>query len=209
MQFFKNLKYKLHNLPLSVWWKCRKYWKFPKINFYIGRLNKGYIYFVSTEYLKWTSKPWFPVTIACRDLCWKDKYESPRFEMPPLFSIIFGRNCDTAFQIAFWFTAPKVVNTFYTDDMPECLKYPSDYEYWESMIWYLYYAKTNGYWGEGYNQKTGDIDLKASYANYITKSITHHVGDKTYKIDEPWNMSFMTKKAKKIIEQWKKENLGE
>ena len=69
------------------------------------------------------------IFIRCRDIGWKDKYETPRYEEPPHIWIhLFGLNL-------FWYW-----------NLPKNLLYDpkKDYidDYWEQALWYLYYYNT-------------------------------------------------------------------
>lgn len=87
-----------------------------KRRFEIGLYRNHYHPFI------WCPKP-HPIQIITRDVMWKDKYDSPRYEAPPFIWIyLFG------FE-AYWYW-----NLYYTqyDDM----------DYWEQALWYLYYTDT-------------------------------------------------------------------
>lgn len=146
--------------PFRTWWKCRKYWKIPKIKLFCGRMykkeyysedstikdkqgipifkkgdvnyiQKGFIYFVSPNYLKWDKHWWNKfITIDSSDIGWKDKYNTPRYEHNPFFSIIIGTNLYKAFQFALILKCPVKRDEnywIYEDD------------YWESMLNFVYY----------------------------------------------------------------------
>lgn len=66
-----------HNL-LYHWWKVRKYFKAPKIKFYIGRIK--WIYGYPLKYNKY-------VSFNMSSLGWKDKFRNPRFEWNPYILI--------------------------------------------------------------------------------------------------------------------------
>ena len=94
---------------LQCYFKCGKYWN-P---------------------ILWCSKP-HPIQIISRDVGWKDKYDSPRYEQPPFIWIyLFGINF-----IWYW-------------DLPDHIGYnpEKDYidDYWEQALWYLYYYNTISY----------------------------------------------------------------
>lgn len=68
------------------------------------------------------------IFIRCRDVEWKDKWKSPRYEEPPHIWInLFGFNL-------FWYW-----------DLPDNTLYnpKKDYidDYWEQALWYLYYTE--------------------------------------------------------------------
>lgn len=93
----------------KTWWKARKIMKRPKLHFEFNTESsfRGY---PGNRFLSW----------ECEDVSWKDKYETPRFEMSPYFTIyLFG-----FFQI--W------VELDISDDFSES-------EYWEQLLWMLFY----------------------------------------------------------------------
>lgn len=142
--------------PFASWWKARKYFKRPKLKFYCGRTckkkhidsekfgihdvyeQKGFWPAVSTEWLRWNTFKWLPVYIYSSDIGWKDKWDSPRYERPGYFIIYFGRSYQKSWQIGFSVTAPTLFR--YND----CTKETIDEEYWESLLWYVYYSKKYG-----------------------------------------------------------------
>lgn len=84
-----------------------------------------------------------PIFIRCRDLEWKDKWNTPRYEEPPhIWIYLFG------FHLFWYWDLPK--NLFYN---------PKDYidDYWEQALWYLYYASYN-------KEKKGYDDLDINKA---------------------------------------------
>ncbi len=175
--------YKFLQCPFATWWKARKYFKRPKFKFYFGRMqkkewysgfskfiiqpyfyiDKGFRYFVSADYLKWSMSKWFPILVESRDICWKDKFDTPRYEHPGFFSIIIGRNLKTAWQFAIVVKAPNIyfLNNGKTKD-----KIHSD-AYWESILWY------NNYYKE---YKSDKPDLKKAFLSetgYLFTNNTH------------------------------------
>lgn len=148
--------------PFMTWWRARKYFKRPRIEFFFGPMWKnrgkrntqwgeiddyeyrgGYWPAASTEFLRWNRPKWsrwIPIHIFSDDICWKDKWNTPRFERPGYFMIIFGNNYHTHWQLSFLFKAPK----FFCGN--DCTHISNDDCYWESMLWYLYY-------GEDYNKE--------------------------------------------------------
>lgn len=144
---------KILQCPFMTWWKARKYFKRPKFKVYFGPMFKyrgkkntkfgefddyeykgGYWPFASTDYLKWYTPKWFPIHISSTDICWKDKYNSPRYEFPGYFIIFFGRNYRTHWQFSIVPHAPEI---YCCND---CTIKDHDENYWESILWYLYYA---------------------------------------------------------------------
>lgn len=161
----KKISFEYRN-PFNTWWKARKRFKFPHINWYIGRMQKpytyhrkpesepiegledgmtlykdtGYFYFVYYDYLAYYN--WHGITVSSSDVQWKWKYDDIRYEHPAYFSIIFGKNVRHAFQICFWLTPPKIKNRFiskYADDNIKETSVINPEDYWEPMLWY-----TNG-----------------------------------------------------------------
>lgn len=61
----------------------------------------------------------WPVYVRWTDLGWKDKYETPRFEWSPQFSVFFF-----GLQFCVWWVAP-------------C---GNDDNYYEQILWYLFYT---------------------------------------------------------------------
>ena len=138
--------------PFATWWKARKYFKRPKFKFYFGPTckihgkkeskfgeyldytQKGIWPMASTEYLKWMTPKWFPIYVMSWDIAWKDKMDDPRFENDGYFIIFFGRNYHTCWQFSFSVSAPEV----YCNN--DCTSKDFEDNYWESILWYLYYA---------------------------------------------------------------------
>ena len=150
--------------------------------------------FASWDYLKWGKPKWvqklFPLTVISRDVGWKDKYGEPRYEHPPVFSIIWGANIRRAWQFCITFTAPEadvaVPPAEYellqknsevrdlTKSMPE--------DYWETLLWYTNYS---------------DCDFKKAYRTFNHShwvvSVTDDDGnDKRVSLGSVWNPNFMT-----------------
>lgn len=173
--------------PFATWWKARKYFKRPKFKLYFGRMqkkkwytgsnkfiiqpyyyvDKGFRYFVSGDYLKWATPKWFPVLIESRDIDWKSKFDTPRYEHPGFFSIIIGRNLKTAWQFAIIVKAPDIyfLNNGKTKD-----KIHSE-AYWESILWY------NNYYEE---YKSDKPDLKKAFLSetgYLSTSNRHDLSE--------------------------------
>ena len=100
--------------PFIIWWKARRYFKFPKLRFYACR--KGYMdmFPINDDLVaKW-------VDITFRELWWKDKWRSPRHEFNPIIKLVLFRRYETG-----------VIFTNKVDDMI----------YWETILDYLYYSK--------------------------------------------------------------------
>jgi hypothetical protein len=60
-----------------------------------------------------------PIAIDSTQLGWKHKYDTPRFEWAPSFKIFFFK-----WQYCIWLNSPGDARD----------------EYWEMLLWYLYYA---------------------------------------------------------------------
>ena len=76
----------------------------------------------------WCNRPSI-IQILFRDVMWKDKYNTPRYEVPPYIWIhIYKLNLVWHWDLD---NALKLNPTNYIDD------------YWEQALWYLYYASYN------------------------------------------------------------------
>ena len=65
------------------------------------------------------------IFIRCRDVEWKDKWETPRYEEPPhIWISLFG------FNLFWYWDLPNSYN----------LKKEGVDDYWEQALWYLYYS---------------------------------------------------------------------
>lgn len=125
------------------------YWKFKNL-IYVSLTNpfktmkklKGIFkplqcYFMKGKDLafEWNPFIWIPspskIQIIARDIGWKDKWDTPRFEEPPFIWIHLFRYD----FIWFWSLAPHLPF--------------EDTNYWEQALWYLYYYRT-------YSQKLSD-----------------------------------------------------
>ena len=91
--------------PLECYFRCGKYWS-PVL---------------------WCSKPSY-IQIMTHDVSWKDKYDTPRYEVPPYIWIhLFG------FNLVWYWDLPEHQRGRLTDD------------YWEQALWYLYYYNSVSY----------------------------------------------------------------
>lgn len=162
--------YKVLQCPFATWWKARKFFKRPKFRFYFGPTcrvygkrqskfgeyldynQKGLWPMASLDYLKWRTPKWFPIHIMSWDIGWKDKWNTPRYERPGFFVIYFGRDYYTCWQFSMVVKAPEV---YCCNDCT----YPDQQDnYWESILWYLYYAHE-------YN-KTIDVNTRNGLRTY-------------------------------------------
>jgi hypothetical protein len=83
--------------------------------------NKIVKVFRKDYYITWG----WPVSIKTTQLGWKDKFESPRFEWPPQFTILFF-----GLQFCIWWNAPKL----------EGEEYSNNDKYYEMILHYLKYT---------------------------------------------------------------------
>lgn len=70
----------------------------------------------------WCSRPSI-IQVVIRDVMWKDKYDSPRYENVPPY---------------IWIHLYKINFIWYWDLYPHQIMDTSDY--WEQALWYLYYT---------------------------------------------------------------------
>ena len=97
----------------------------------------------------WCSKPAY-IHIISTDVMWKDKYNTPRYEVPPYI----------------WIHIYKLNFIWYWDLQPH-MRYKTD-DYWEQALWYLFYYNE-------YKTKVPDILSAEKYwpwQNYETKKST-------------------------------------
>ena len=184
--------YKFLQCPFKTWWKARKYFKKPKFKFYFGPMWKykgrvktkfgeyddykykgGYWPYASTDYLKWYTPKWFPIHVASSDICWKDKYNTPRYEHIGHFIIFFGRDYRKHWQFSMTVTAPE----FFCNN--DCTVKDHDDNYWESMLWYLHYANT-------YNASNNKRDIVKARNDMMNQhwSTSRQNDIKEFKIDK-------------------------
>ena len=79
----------------------------------------------------WCNRPSI-IQILFRDVMWKDKYNTPRYEVPPYI----------------WFHIYKLNLVWYWDLSPNLyLENPDNLvdDYWEQALWYLYYFDNTSY----------------------------------------------------------------
>ena len=97
---------------LKTWWKARKIMKMPKFHWRFRKWPEFYGYVT----------PGNPcISFTSRDVMWKDKYDTPRFEFSPVTSIIF---------FGYWQISVELDISGNFDE----------YEYWEQLLWMLYYT---------------------------------------------------------------------
>lgn len=125
--------------PFKTWWKVRKYFKLPHVRFcffYGG--DQSPIFTTSS----WCGKI---LDIKIKDIMWKDKYNSPRHEANPIIYFCLFK------WIGFYIT-PLIE---YYNEFGE--KENGDMIYWEYILNYLYYNKTNTL--RKYSAWTGESEL--------------------------------------------------
>lgn len=106
-----------HN-PLYIWWKCRKLFKFPQIKFYIGKKFWFFGFPCRNDYLNKI------LDIRLASLGWKSKFNSPRHEWDPYFSIVLFRKWEFLIMFGYWGKDKDNVKDLAT---------------WEAMLDYLYF----------------------------------------------------------------------
>lgn len=107
--------------PLKTIRKDKYYFKKPKLSIYIGKVIQG---FPLSKYSLGKI-----LTVWCNDICWKDKYNSPRFEFTPQVNIVFFKKWQIFLE---WKSPVQEYNGFWC--IEDC--------YWEAILWYLYYNKS-------------------------------------------------------------------
>lgn len=121
---FKNLIYVSLTNPFKTMKKLKGVFK-PLRCYFMNGKNIDNTPFI------WCSKP-SKIQIVARDVGWKDKYATPRFEDPPYIWIhLFGYDL-----IWYW-------------KLPPHYNWSDELDYWEQALWYLYYYHT-------YSQKLSD-----------------------------------------------------
>ena len=105
----------------------------------------------------WCSRPAF-IHIMFRDVIWKDKYDTPRFEVPPYIWIhLYKLNI-----ILYWSLS----------------EYKDIDDYWEQALWYLYYcnkdikkARETWIW----------VDYKTKQSTWTDEFLTNKIRNEIYK----------------------------
>ena len=190
--------YKYLQCPFATWWLSRKYFKRPRFKLYFGPMkkrywfegnsefnippqylyrDKGFFYFVSNDYIKWKTSKWFPILMESHDIMWKEKWGYPRYEYPGFFSIIFGRNVETAWQFAFIVYPRTIIIPVKGSTKKSC-----ESDYWETMLTYLYYTKP----------KKSLIKSREMYGD-------DHWTTATGPIEPCWKNELLTKLGKEIL----------
>lgn len=108
-----------YHSPYYCWNKVKKYFKKPDAYFYKGKIQWFYGFPMKKNYLNSI------IDIRFRNLGWKDKYDSPRFEWNPYISIVFFRK----YQLL-W--------TFFYDKNDYCKNMAT----WEAILGMIYYNKS-------------------------------------------------------------------
>ena len=123
-KLFKKLEiWNEYRNPFYIWWKCRKYFKFPSIKTYIGKLTWFFGFPIRTDYLNKF------VDFRMSALGWKDKYNSPRHEWDPYISIVLFRK---------W----QLIFTFNYAILGDDCSYTRDIATWEAMLDIVYNNKS-------------------------------------------------------------------
>lgn len=113
----RNLIYLSLYSPFKTMHKLKGVFKSLKCCFRIGLGRWNY------HPALWCSNPAF-IHIISTDVMWKDKYDTPRYEVPPYIWIHIWK-----INFIWWWE--------YSDKLGE-----TD-DYWEQALWYLYYASCN------------------------------------------------------------------
>lgn len=109
--------------PFATWWKARKYFKRPSINYHFGLLKYSFPY-ANRDYIGKI------IDISIQDVMWKDKYNSPRHERNPYVWICLFR--------LFRFEISTRINALTETGKVE----DRSMFYWEYLLNYLYYSKS-------------------------------------------------------------------
>ena len=144
--------------PFKTWWKARKYFKMPSTA--TIRIVTNETPYARKDYCAKILDIWI------HDLCWKDKFRSPRHERNPLIFICFFN----------WLSIWIYPNIYRINEFGE--KENGDMYYWEYLLNYLYYSKSLklvDVWSYDskivqYVDKYGDTeeeDVKVPYRAYI------------------------------------------
>lgn len=110
--------------PFKTYQKVKDIFKFPKIKFFIGKNN------THSQSPLWKENIGLLFGIYAHDVEWKDKFNSPRLEEPPLFKIVLFRHLSIGFLLTQEAIFDKRIG-----------KESCETTYWESILNYLYYAK--------------------------------------------------------------------
>lgn len=150
-------KWNLFNIyisnPFKTYWKARKLFKRPKTKvrfFWKNALNYS-------PYV-WGGTIGRFLDIYIGDICWKDKWNSPRHERNPIIYIsLFKR---------FGFVIYPEVTT--VDEFGQ--KKNADMDYWEYLLWYVYYNSNLSYNRQGFWVMTSEIAQETIYNEDGTKT---------------------------------------
>ena len=104
-----------HN-PLYIWWKCRKYFKFPQIKFYVGKP----IWFFGFPLKNYINRF---IDIRFKALGWKTKWGDFRHEWNPYISLILFNKLEFLITFGYWGKHTEMCRDIAT---------------WEAMLCYLY-----------------------------------------------------------------------
>ena len=102
--------------PFRIMRKVKKVFVPLKCKFYHGKNTIGNIYMGVKPNL---------INIKTKDVMWKDKFDSPRFEASPIIWIhLFGYNLVWSWEL----------DSSFKNEMID--------DWWEQVLWYLYYYNT-------------------------------------------------------------------
>lgn len=150
--------------PFKTYWKARKHFKKPVFQWYFCRVQKkqyyeedvvisgkvfakkgdpyytncGIVPFASLNYIGSGDHWWNKfIQLVSWDVGWKDKWETPRYERPPIYMWFIGTSSTKSIEIGFILAPCR-----------EALgKYKgvgwwgsNDEHYWEQILWTVYYC---------------------------------------------------------------------
>lgn len=119
--FFKNLGW---HFPWRTYWKARKIFKRPKIKCHFGNVKNGEVWGLVSS----SSAYWNPILeFSSRDVTWKSKWNSPRFEYEPEIVMIFFKRWELWIHLV----SPDTTSQH-------------DYIYWETLLDYVNFKKPLG-----------------------------------------------------------------
>lgn len=120
--------------PFRMWWKAHKYFKMPKPYFQFFYKKKTVS--IPAPYC-WEGAISKILDIKISDLCWKDKFNSPRYEYAPCIFICFFKK----------FGINITPHIYGINEFGE--KENRDMEYWEYLLEYVAYKrglKLSSFW---------------------------------------------------------------
>lgn len=111
-----------HHNPLYHWWKAKKYFKFPNIHFYSGKIKWFFGFPIKKEYLNRI------LDIRLSSLGYKTKWDEFRHEWDPYISIVLFRK----WQLL-------LVFNWINDDENSNVRSMAT---WEALLDHIYYNKS-------------------------------------------------------------------